>query len=78
VGKSMTLRLAVDQAAELEAVARADNVPVAEAVRQAIEAHIARSGSSNSSKSVALSRLPRSARRYITSDRHRRSTVCSR
>ena len=41
MGKSMTLRLTVDQAAELEAVARADNVPVAEAVRQAIEAHIA-------------------------------------
>lgn len=40
VGKTMTLRLPLDQAAELEAVARADGVSIAEAVRQAIAAHI--------------------------------------
>jgi len=39
-GKSMTLRLSQEQAEALEAVARADGVPVAEAVRSAIAAHI--------------------------------------
>lgn len=38
--RSMTLRLPVDQAAALEAVARVDEMPVSEAVRKAIEAHI--------------------------------------
>lgn len=38
--KAMTLRLPADQAADLEAVARADDVPVAEVVRDAIAAHI--------------------------------------
>lgn len=39
--KTMTLRLAADRAAELEAVARADDIPVSEAVREAIDRHIA-------------------------------------
>ena len=38
--KSMTLRLPVDQAAELERVAEVDEVPVSEAVRVAIARHI--------------------------------------
>lgn len=38
--KAMSLRLPADQAAELEAVARADEMPVSEAVREAIESHI--------------------------------------
>lgn len=40
--KAMTLRLPARQAKELEAVAQIDDVPVAEAVREAITAHIAR------------------------------------
>lgn len=40
--KAMTLRLPADKAAELEAVARVDNVPVAEAVRTAIDERIER------------------------------------
>lgn len=40
--KSMTLRLADDKAAELEAIARTDDVPVSEAVRSAIDEHIDR------------------------------------
>jgi len=40
--KAMTLRLPADKAAELEAVARIDNVPVAEAVRAAIDERIER------------------------------------
>ncbi len=40
--KSMTLRLADEQAAELEAIARTDDVPVSDAVREAIDAHIQR------------------------------------
>jgi len=39
--KAMTLRLQKRQADELEAVARVDEVSVAEAVRSAIDAHIA-------------------------------------
>jgi hypothetical protein len=39
--KAMTLRLGATQAAELEAVARADNMPVTEAIRTAIDEHIA-------------------------------------
>jgi hypothetical protein len=39
--KAMTLRLPADQAAELEAVARADDKPVSETVREAIDALIA-------------------------------------
>jgi hypothetical protein len=35
--KSMTLRLSADKAAELEAVARADQKAVSEAVREAID-----------------------------------------
>lgn len=38
--KAMTVRLPADQATELEAVARVDEVPVSEAVRKAIAAHI--------------------------------------
>jgi len=38
--KAMTLRLPAQQAKELEAVAQIDDVPVAEAVRAAITAHI--------------------------------------
>ncbi len=37
----MTLRLTKELAAELEAVARIENVPVAEAVRQAIAMYLA-------------------------------------
>lgn len=39
-GKAMTLRLDAEQAAALEAVARTDEMPVSEAVRSAIDAHI--------------------------------------
>ena len=38
--KAMTLRLPADQAAELEAVARADGKAVSESVREAIDALI--------------------------------------
>jgi len=41
-GKNMTLRLPVDQADELEAVARAEGISVSDAVRTAITEHIAR------------------------------------
>lgn len=37
----MSLRLAENQAAELAAVARVDGMPVSEAVREAIDKHIA-------------------------------------
>ena len=40
MSKNMTLRLPDDQAADLEALARADGIPIAEAVRQAIAAQI--------------------------------------
>ena len=40
--KAMTLRLSQEQAEALEAVAQADGVPVAEAVRMAINEHIER------------------------------------
>jgi predicted DNA-binding protein len=39
--KVTTLRLPVYMAAELSAVARTDDMPVSEAVREAIEKHIA-------------------------------------
>jgi predicted transcriptional regulator len=39
--KAMTLRLDDEQAAALEAIARIENVPVAEEVRRALAAHIA-------------------------------------
>jgi hypothetical protein len=39
--KAMTLRLPADQAADLEAVARADNKAVSETVREAIDKMIA-------------------------------------
>ena len=39
--KSMTLRLTDQQAADLEAIARVENVPVAEEVRRALAEHIA-------------------------------------
>ena len=39
--KTMSLRLAEEQARELEAVARIDEIPVSEAVRDAISAHVA-------------------------------------
>jgi hypothetical protein len=38
--KTMTLRLPLDQALALEAIARSDEMPVSEAVREAIDAHI--------------------------------------
>jgi hypothetical protein len=38
--KSMTLRLPAEQAAELERVAEVDQMPVSEAVRDAISRHI--------------------------------------
>jgi hypothetical protein len=38
----MTLRLDDEQAAELEAIARVENVPIAEEVRKALAEHIAR------------------------------------
>jgi hypothetical protein len=38
--KAMTVRLSGEQHAELEAIAQVDEIPVAEAVRDAIEAHI--------------------------------------
>lgn len=40
--KSMTLRLASERAAELEQIARADEMPVSDAVRVAIDEHIER------------------------------------
>lgn len=40
--KAMTLRLEEAKARELEAVARADEMPVSDAVRTAIEEHIER------------------------------------
>ena len=39
--KAMSLRLPEDLAAQLAAVAEADEVPIAEAVREAIDKHIA-------------------------------------
>jgi predicted DNA-binding protein len=39
--KAMSLRLSDEKAAELAAVARTDDVPVSEAVREAIDNHIA-------------------------------------
>jgi predicted DNA-binding protein len=39
--KSMSLRLSETMAAELAAVARTDEMPISEAVREAIEKHIA-------------------------------------
>ena len=39
--KAMSLRLPEDKAAELAAVARADDMPVSEVVREAIDNHIA-------------------------------------
>ena len=38
--KATSLRLSEPMAAELAAVARADGIPISEAVRQAIEKHI--------------------------------------
>jgi hypothetical protein len=38
--KAMTVRLSEEQAAELEAVAQVDGVPVSEEIRDAIDAHI--------------------------------------
>jgi predicted DNA-binding protein len=39
--KAMSLRLPEDLAAELAAVARTDDMPISEAVREAIDQHIA-------------------------------------
>ena len=39
--KAMTLRLTDEQAAELEAIARIENVPISEEVRRALTEHIA-------------------------------------
>jgi len=38
--KALTIRLSEEQAAELEAVARVDNVAMAEEIREAITAHL--------------------------------------
>jgi predicted DNA-binding protein len=38
--KAMTVRLSEEQAAELEAVAQVDGVPVSEEIRDAIDAYI--------------------------------------
>jgi hypothetical protein len=38
--KAMTLRLSEERAAELEAIARADEMSVSEAVREAVDRHI--------------------------------------
>jgi predicted DNA-binding protein len=40
-GKAMSLRLPKEQAAELAAIARADDMPVSKVVREAIDSHIA-------------------------------------
>jgi len=40
MSKAFTMRLPEEKASELEAVARADGVPVSEAVREAIDHHI--------------------------------------
>jgi predicted DNA-binding protein len=40
MAKAFTMRLPEEKAAELETVARADGVPVSEAVRDAIDHHI--------------------------------------
>ena len=40
MSKSLTLRLDDEQARELEAVARIDDVPVTKAIREAINEHI--------------------------------------
>jgi predicted transcriptional regulator len=41
MSKAMTLRLTDEQAREVEAVARADRIPVSELIRDAIDSHIA-------------------------------------
>jgi predicted transcriptional regulator len=41
MAKSMTLRLTDELAADLEAIARVENVPIAEEVRRALSEHIA-------------------------------------
>ena len=41
MSKAMTLRLAEEQARELEAMARVERIPVSELVRDAIDSHIA-------------------------------------
>jgi predicted DNA-binding protein len=38
--KAMTLRLPLETAKDLEAIAQVDQIPVSEAVRSAIDAHI--------------------------------------
>jgi len=38
--RAMTIRLTTQQAEELEKIAQIDHVPIAEAVRQAVTAHI--------------------------------------
>jgi hypothetical protein len=39
--KVTTVRMSAEQAAQLEAVAKVDDIPVSEAIRQAISTHIA-------------------------------------
>ena len=41
MARTMTLRLSDEQARDLEAVARIDEIPVSEAVRQAIDERVA-------------------------------------
>jgi hypothetical protein len=50
MAKTMTLRLTDEQAATLELVARADEQTITEAVRTAIDAHIAERRSDNDFK----------------------------
>lgn len=50
--KVTSLRLPDYMAAELAAVARADDMPVSEAVREAIEKHIANAAPTRTSKSA--------------------------
>lgn len=39
--KVTTVRMSAEQAAQLEAVAKVDDIPVSEAIRQAVSTHIA-------------------------------------
>ena len=50
--KNMTLRLSDDRAAELDAIAQVDKVPVAGAVRQAVATTLLRGGRFRRSKSA--------------------------
>jgi len=55
--KVMSLRLPEDIAAEIAAVARADGIPVSQAIREAIENHIAARSSDKAFKERLKKRL---------------------